>query len=247
MSISSKREESSGANTFLLDQINHYQEKVVKLNAEIAELKKDESIILYTNLLEMQKRLDELLVQYTEDHPAVIKEKTAIDTLKAKYKFSEKKLRLASDRMNRLNDLERERESTKKIYDDLTSTYSKSEVTSQAELQDNAGTFKIVDPAILPIAPISPNRIRIILLGIIGGIAGATGLIILLDTFDDTIKNVDTIKRLGVPVLAIIPHIQDPHELIRARRNNIFFYALSGLYIVLLGVVIFLEQLGLLG
>jgi succinoglycan biosynthesis transport protein ExoP len=125
--------------------------------------------------------------------------------------------------------------------------YGKSEVSTQAELQDNAGTFKIVDPAVLPITPISPNRIRIMLLGIIGGVAGAAGLIILLDIFDDSIKNVDAIKRLGIPVLAIIPHIQDSRELIKSRRKDIFFYTLSGLYIVLLGVVIVLEQLGLLG
>ena len=55
------------------------------------------------------------------------------------------------------------------------------------------------------------------------------------------------IKSLGIPVLAIIPHIQDPNALIRSRRKDICFYTLSGLYVVLLGAVIVLEQLRLLG
>jgi hypothetical protein len=70
---------------------------------------------------------------------------------------------------------------------------------------------------------------------------------VLLDTFDDSIKNVDTIKSLGIPVLAIIPHIQDAGALINSRKKDICFYTLSGLYIVLLGAVIILEQLGLIG
>ncbi|MCK9417926.1 MAG: Wzz/FepE/Etk N-terminal domain-containing protein [Nitrospirae bacterium] len=244
--IGSKREESFGANRFLLDQINQHKEKVGKLDAEISVLKRDESIVLYGRYLELQKRRDDLLVQYTEDHPEVIKVQSEIEALKAKYAISQKKLVRASNVINRLTVLERERESSKKIFDELTAAYGKSEVSTQAELQDKAGTFKIVDPAVLPIAPVSPNRFMIMLLGIVGGLAGAAGLIVLLDTFDDSIKNVDAIRSLGVPVLAMIPHIQDPHALIKSRRKDIFLYTLSGLYLVLLGAVIVLEKLGVI-
>jgi uncharacterized protein involved in exopolysaccharide biosynthesis len=214
-SIGTKREGTSGTNKFLLDQINQSKEKVDKLEAEIAVLKKDENVILYGKFFELQKRRDDLLAQYTEHHPEVIKVQTAIDELKAKYAMPQKKLAYAANVVNRLTSLEHELAFSKKIYDELTVAYGKSEVSTQAELQDKAGTFKIVDPAVLPITPVSPNRIKIILLGIIGGIAGAAGLIILLDAFDDSIKNVDTVKSLGIPVLAVIPHIQDPHALIK--------------------------------
>ena len=244
--IGSKREDSFGVNRFLLEQINQSKEKVGKLDAEIAVLKKDQSIVVYNTYLELQKRRDDLLVQYTEDHPDVIKAQSALEAFTTKYTISPKKLEHASYVINRLTSLERERESSKKIFDELTTAYGKSEVSAQAELQDKAGTFRIVDPAVLPIVPVSPNRLMIILLGIVGGIAGAAGLIVLLDAFDGSIKNVDSIRSLGIPVLAIIPHIQDPHALIRSRRKDICFYTLSGLYVVLLGAVIVLEKLGLL-
>ena len=245
--IGSKREDSFGANKFLLDQINQQKEKVGKLDAEIAVLKKDENIILYNKFLELQKRHDDLLVQYTEHHPEVIKAQSAIETLKAKYFSSQNNLAYAENVVSRLSSLEHELVFSKKIYDELTMAYGKSQMSTQAELQTKEETFKIVDPAVLPITPVSPNRIKIILLGIIGGIAGAAGLIVLLDVFDDSIKSVDVIKSLGIPVLAIIPHIQDPHALIRSRRKDICFYMLSGLFVVLLGAVIVLEQLRLLG
>jgi succinoglycan biosynthesis transport protein ExoP len=245
--IGSKRSESFGANQFLLDQINQFKGKVDKYDAEIAVLKKDNNIILYNRYLELQKKLDDLLVQYTENHPEVIKVQSEIEAHKAKYDISPKKLAHALEEKNRLAILERDRESSKKMYDEMAAAYSKSEVSTKAELQDKAGTFRIVDPAVLPIKPVSPNRIKIIFMGILGGIAVAIGLIVLLDILDDSIKNVDMIKGLGIPVLAVIPHIQNHEDLIKSRRKDIFFYTLSGLFVVLLGAVLVLENLGLLG
>ena len=103
--IGSKREESFGANRFLLDQINQLKEKVGKFDAEIAVLKKDNNIILYNRYLELQKRRDDLLVQYTENHPEVIKVQSEIEAHKAKDAISQKKLAHASNVNNRLASL----------------------------------------------------------------------------------------------------------------------------------------------
>jgi succinoglycan biosynthesis transport protein ExoP len=245
--VGSKREDASDANTFLLDQINRQREKVDKLDAEVAVLKKDENVLLYNKFMELQKKLDDLLLQYTEHHPEVVKARTTIEMLKAKYFNSQNKLAYAETAARRLSSREHELEFSKKIYDELTVAYGKSQLSTRAELQDKEGSFKIVDPAVLHIIPVSPNRVKIILMGIIAGLAGAAGLIVLLDVIDDSIKSVDVIKSLGIPVLAIIPHIQDPHALIKSRRKDICFYTLSALYVVLLGVVIVAERLRLFG
>lgn len=258
-SLGSKKEVSFSANRFLTSQIDQIKEKVDKLDVEIASLKKDRNVILYDRYVELQKRLDDLLIQYTDDYPEVVKMHSEIAAVKTKLRTSRKKpgeakgpedqsseknestFAGAARVRNHLNILERERESNKKIYDELAAAYGKSEVSSQAELQDKAGTFRIVDPAVLPIKPVSPNRILIMLLGIVGGIAGAFGLMVLLDTFDKSVKSLDMLRSFGIPVLAVIPHIQSPGELIKARRKDISLIILSGLFLVLLGVVIVRE------
>ncbi len=261
-SIGSKKVESSGTNKFLLGQIDQYKEKVEKLDAQIALLQKDRSVIFYDRLPELQKRLDDLLVQYTENHPEVIKLQSEIASIKAKFKTLQKRPPDADGSANRSSEaiadglsgaasvkkqqltvLERERESNKKIYDELVAAYGKSQLSSQAEQQDKTGTFRILDPAILPIKPVSTKRINIMLLGIVGGIAGAFGLMVLIDLFDKSVKSVDALRRFGYPVLAIIPRIQNPTELLRTRIKNIVFYVLSGLFIVLLCVVMGRELL----
>jgi polysaccharide biosynthesis transport protein len=260
-SMGSKKEESFGANKFLMDQIDQYKEKVDKLDAEIALLRKNTSVIYYDQLLELQKRLDDLLVQYTENHPEVIKMQSEIASLKAKFRTSQKRPldtdSAASQSSEKINDslagaakvktqltaLGRERESSKKIYDELVAAYGKLQLSSQAEQHNKVGTFRILDPAILPIKPVSAKRIQIMLLGIVGGIAGAFGLLVAIDYFDKSLKNVDTLRRFGYPVLAIIPHIQDSAELFRARIKNIVFYILSGLFVVLVCVAMGRELL----
>lgn len=240
-SLGSKREDSFGAKSFLVGQIDQFREKVDKLDAEIAFLKKNRTVIMYDRLLDLQKRNEELLVQYTEDHPEVIKTQYEIELIKEKFKTSPQKLEGAARIRNQLTIFERERESKKKIYDELAAAYGKSEVSTQAEIQDKTGTFRIVDPAVLPIRPVSPNRIKIILMGMIGGIMGAVGLIVFLDFIDESVKSSDALGGFGIPVLAVIPHIPDPDELVKAKRKDIVLVVLSALFLVLLGAVMVRE------
>jgi hypothetical protein len=55
------------------------------------------------------------------------------------------------------------------------------------------------------------------------------------------------IKSLGVPVLAVIPHIENPDMLIKTRKKDIALYIFSGLYAALLCAVVIREALIMLG
>ena len=240
-------------------------------DAEIEQSKKKEEEIALQNenrpsvadtraleLKKLKKRLDYLLVHYTPDYPEVTKVKADIESLKAEIKASPRNPDVVPDRVRRsvgksnvdlaasseiktrLVELERERDTNQRIYEELSAAYGVSQVSAQAEMQDKVGTFRIVDPAILPIKPVKPNRIMIMLLGILAGIAGAFGFIVLLDVSDKSVKSVGMLKNFGLPVL-VVPHILSPDELKKARINNVFFYGLSGLYVVLLAAVIVRE------
>ncbi len=107
------------------------------------------------------------------------------------------------------------------------------------EIQDNGSTFRIVDPAILPVTPVSPNRIKIILLGIFTGFLGALGLVLLIDKMDCSVKTVQTLKTLSVPVIGIVPKIQTENEVSRKRKKNITVYTIASFYTVfIMGVFV---------
>ncbi|MDD2310083.1 MAG: GNVR domain-containing protein [Desulfuromonadaceae bacterium] len=133
-----------------------------------------------------------------------------------------------------LDELEREKNSQKYLYEQLAARYGQSEVSKQMELQDKSTTFRIVDPAILPTQPYSPQRVKIILLGVLGGLAASFAFLLLLDQLDKSVRNVESLKSLGVQILAVVPTIENPAELQALRKRDYWFYGIAGTCFVMI-------------
>jgi polysaccharide chain length determinant protein (PEP-CTERM system associated) len=157
------------------------------------------------------------------------------DNLKKLIEAKKEYLRSIPVEKKKLTDIERERDTTREIYEQLVLRHGQSEVSKQMEVQDKTTTFRIADPAVLPTRPVSPNRVKIILMGILAGLAGGFGIVMFSDFMDSSVKTVDALKGLGVPVLAMIPSIQNQEEQERKRKRDVLLYSLSGLY--MLGVI----------
>ena len=188
---------------------------------------------------------DELL-----DAPSLEVEKIAMelntlrDTESNLHRFIASKqslLRSIPAAMTGLEELEREKNSQKSLYEQLVTRYGQSEVSKQMDLQDKATTFRIVEAAMLPTQPYSPQRVKIILLGIVGGIAASFGILVLLDHLDSSVRNIDSLKSLGIPILAVVPTIDIPAELEALRKRDYWFYCIAGTCFVLILATIPLE------
>lgn len=140
-----------------------------------------------------------------------------------------------------LDELERERNSQKNLYDQLLAKRGQSEVSTQMEAQDKAMTFKIVDPALLPTKPFSPQRVKMVLLGIVGGLAASFGLLLLLDYLDKSVRNIESLKSLGVQILAVVPTIENPIELQASGKRDLWFFSIAAICFLLILATIPLE------
>lgn len=225
---------------------------------------------LQVRLSFLQKRLEELLVQYTDNYPEVVQVKGEMETLRQQLKGKRGKvvtldsgelgklnaeigaIKISEDGLRRsiatntnlmkqipsakagLERLEVEKQNQKNIYDQLFARHGQSEVSRQMEVQDKSTTFRVVDPAVLPLKPSSPNRLKIMLMGIIGGIAGSFSILLLLEQVDDSVKDVEFVKGLGAPVLAVIPRMVDPALVARQRMRSLCFFGVCGIYLLLM-------------
>lgn len=140
-----------------------------------------------------------------------------------------------------LDELERERNSHKYLYEQLVARYGQSEVAKQMEVQDKTTTFRIVDPAIIPTRPFSPQRVKMILLGVVGGLAASFGFLVLLDRLDKSVRNVESLKSLGVQVLAVVPTIENPQKLQALRKRDYWFYGIAATCFLLILATVPLE------
>jgi len=133
-----------------------------------------------------------------------------------------------------LEKLESEKESQRQMYNTLFSRQNQSEVAKEMQLQDRTSTFRIVDPAVTPIRPTSPNRVRIMLMGLLGGVVAGAVLLLLVDTFDQTVKYISDLDDFQLPVLAVIPIHRSPLQIQAAAASLFRFYLASGTYFMFL-------------
>lgn len=145
----------------------------------------------------------------------------------------------------KLADLEGELTSYKNVYDQLLVRLGQSEVTKQMEIEDKATTFRIIEPAIIPKVPVSPNRKMIMIFGIIMGLVGAFGLIYLIDLIDESIKTAGSLKDFGLPILAMISRMHDSRTDVKEKNRDMIVFGCAGLYMVLILGLLVMELLGL--
>lgn len=126
--------------------------------------------------------------------------------------------------------LEQERDAHRLVYEQLLHRRGQVEITKQMEIGDKTATFRIIEPAVLPSRPVSPDMVRMILMAIAAGLGAGAGLVLLLENMNASVFEVQQLRDLGLEVCAIIPSMVDPALVARDRRRNLLAYGASGLY-----------------
>ncbi len=231
----------------LLTYTENYPE-VVRLKAEIAALRSHREVtgegedhateMEGANPLYQETMQQKLTVE--AEISSLLAKKNKLQQMVQKREVS---LRDVPEKKKELDRLIQERDSARKLYEELLLRLGQSEVSKQMEIGDKTTTFRIVDPAILPKVPISPNMVRMILLAIAAGLGAGFGVVFLLEKFDGTIKEVDELKAYGVRVLAQVPTISDPATKGRCKRFDMLLYLGVSCYYLLICSLLAYESL----
>jgi polysaccharide biosynthesis transport protein len=132
----------------------------------------------------------------------------------------------------RLQELERELSYVRSQHDQVARQLARAEMGERIELLARGQRITILEQAIPPRSPDSPNRPQIAMAGVGGGIAAGLGLIALLEFLNRSIRRpVEITKRLGITPIATMPLLRTRRQ-IMLRRGII----LGVLAVVLLGV-----------
>jgi len=114
-----------------------------------------------------------------------------------------------------------------------------SKIAVNLERRQIGEQFKIIDGARLPEKPISPDRFRINMFGILGGLGLGLGLVAFLEYRDTSFKSDDDVMTtLALPVLAVIPLMTNAGERRQARRRALLLAASASVTCMLLAAVV---------
>jgi polysaccharide chain length determinant protein (PEP-CTERM system associated) len=113
-----------------------------------------------------------------------------------------------------------ERNNTQAKYDDLMKKYMEARVAQGLERGNIGERFTLIDPAKLPEKPVRPNRIAILLMGLVFGIGAGFGTVALQETTDRSARRAtDLTNAFPLPVLAEIPEIVTLEDELRRKKR----------------------------
>jgi polysaccharide chain length determinant protein (PEP-CTERM system associated) len=147
--------------------------------------------------------------------------------------------------------LQRDRNVTQKVYDDLLEKLESARVSKNLELADKSTRYRVVDPPLLPRVPVKPNRVLLILAGLMAGIASGVCTAVGLDYLNSSFKDEDSLqKALNLPVLAAIPAIVTDADVLKEKMMDKKVFTAAAAYLSLIGVVLIadiLYRIGIIG
>jgi uncharacterized protein involved in exopolysaccharide biosynthesis len=121
------------------------------------------------------------------------------------------------------NELTLDYNNAKKRYDEISGKLLKSRVAQEMEIQQQGEHFTITDPAYVPTKPIKPNRLAIMLLGLLFAGGAGMGGAAFREATNHTIKSSKDILNIeGIELLAAMPYTPTAEE-----KRNLWFKRLA--------------------
>lgn len=116
----------------------------------------------------------------------------------------------------------RDYETTRELFRSLLGKRGEAEIAADLEQRQKGERFRIIEPAALPERPVGPNRLRLLLVGVMLAAGASVLAVVLAEQVDTSYRSVEEVRStLPVPVLSTIPTItteQDRTRLVRQRR-----------------------------
>jgi polysaccharide chain length determinant protein (PEP-CTERM system associated) len=136
------------------------------------------------------------------------KAKDEENAIRATISSFEQRLDGAPEREQEFALVTRDRQAAKDLYDSLLKRYNEAALTASMETDRQGERFRVLEPALPPEGPAAPNRMRLILMGILLAIAAAVAVVLTAEQFDASFHGVDEVREFtAVPVLVSIPPI----------------------------------------
>ncbi len=124
----------------------------------------------------------------------------------------DQRLRNLEEGAKSLDDAQRERRTLEELVHTYRARYEEARMSENLD-KGNATSVSVVQQPMAPTKVAGPHHLPYILAGILIGLIGASGMLIYLLVFRETLITVESVERIiGVPVLASVPNARAPEN-----------------------------------
>lgn len=125
---------------------------------------------------------------------------------------------------------------TKDLYSSLLKRYEDAQLAESMEQSQRGEQFRILDPALPAKQPAAPNRLRLILMGLMVSLGTAAASVLLVERLDTSFHTMDSLRAIiTAPVLVSIPLLVTKAD--RSRRTRRFCLAAASALLALALIV----------
>jgi succinoglycan biosynthesis transport protein ExoP len=201
---------------------------VIQTEAQISELEQQRA------LDPSAKRLRETVGAAKAELARLAAEERSLQSETATY---DQRVRVAPRHEEELQALTRDSDVANRSVDTLRARYEEAQLAESLEQKKKGETFRILDPALVPLGPAAPNRMWLLLVAGIFAVGTAIGAILLIEHLDTSFHSVGELRQFtSLPVLATIPHLEVRESLAaRALRAMVFVGAVLAVCALLAG------------
>lgn len=115
----------------------------------------------------------------------------------------------------RLEAMERDYQNVRSQYDLAIANLAKAEIGELIESMAKGRRISVIEQAVRPDHPYSPNRPRIALIAIVAALAAATGLVMALEMLRNVVRRPEDIVAIaGDRMVMTLPHVRTRHEIV---------------------------------
>lgn len=157
-----------------------------------------------------------LASQLASTKAEILSTREVIKTLTAKSAEWKRKIAATPKVEEEYNTLMADRNNLRAKFNELEQKSMEAKVAMGLQTEQKGERFTLVEPARFPEKPYKPNRMAIVLIGVVLGIGAGVGLASLLEFADSSFRSADALERAtGFPVLVDIPRIITRQDRIR--------------------------------
>jgi len=157
---------------------------------------------LRTKELELTQKRKELDERFTTEHPQVVAVENQLRALRGEIAKLERSARQLPATEQELLRLTRDVKVNNGLYTNLLDSFQQLRLVKEGKV----GNVRVIDPAIVPQAPIKPRKAQILSLGLLLGLAAGAGLALLVSRWRPQLRSPEEIEQTtGLGVLATVP------------------------------------------
>jgi polysaccharide chain length determinant protein (PEP-CTERM system associated) len=171
---------------------------------------------------------------------ANIEVKTVADqiaTLNREITVYQRRIEVTPKREQELALITRDHDTTRELFRSLLGKREEAGIAADLEQRQQGETFRVMDPAVVPDRPAGPNRLRLLLIGLVLAVGASAAAVVLAENVDTSFRRVEEVRsRLPIPVLSTIPRIATEQDRRRAlRQRRLAAAAMAGALLLVIG------------